>query len=73
MTKNLIYKDEFGNEIDANTIEGIHTIFNDILSTYKTENACMYVKENIKASAEKCYKTRVQEIQTGEKLDKNIL
>ena len=30
MTKNLIYKDEFGNGIDANTIEGIHTIF-----TYK--------------------------------------
>ena len=72
MAKKLIYKDEFENEIDVNTIEGIHIIFNDILSTCETENACMCVKENIKVSAEKCYKTRVQEIQTGEKQDKSI-
>lgn len=65
--KKLIYKDEFGNGIDINTIEGIRTIFNDILSACKTENECMCVKENIKGSAEKCYNTRVQEIQTGEK------
>lgn len=66
--KKLIYKDEFGNGIDINTIEGIRTIFNDILSTCKTEYECMCVKENIKGSAEKCYKTRVQEIQTEEKI-----
>lgn len=30
----------------------------------------MCVKENIKVGAEKCYKMRVQEIQTGEKLNK---
>lgn len=72
MAKKIIYTDEFGNKIDVNTIEGIHVIFNDILASCETENACMCVKENIKASAEKCYKTRVQEIETGEPQDKSI-
>ena len=72
MAKKIIYKDEFGNKIDINTIEGIHVIINDILATCETENACMCVKENIRASAEKCYTTRVQEIKAGTTQDKSI-
>lgn len=72
MTKKVIYMDEYGNQIDANSIVGIHTILNSILALCESENACMCVKENIKASTEKCCATRVQEIKTGEKQDKSI-
>ena len=72
MAKKIIYTDEFGNQVDVNTVEGIHTILNDVLALCETENACMCVKENVKASVEKCYKTRVQEIKTGEPQDKSM-
>jgi hypothetical protein len=72
MAKKIIYTDEFGNKIDVNTIEGIHTIFNDILSVCETENSCMCVKENVKASINKCYNTRIEELETGKEQDKSI-
>lgn len=58
MSKKIIYTDEFGNKIDVNSIEGIHVVLNDIFATCDNENSCLCVKENIKASIEKCYETR---------------
>lgn len=72
MAKKIIYTYEFGNQIDVNTVEGIHTILNDVFVLCETENACMCVKENVNASVEKCYKTRIQEIKAGELQDKSI-
>lgn len=65
MSKKIIYTDEFGNKIDVNSIEGIHVILNDIFMTCDNENSCLCVKENIKASVEKCCETRKLEIKTG--------
>lgn len=64
MSKKIIYTDEFGNKIDINSIEGIHVILNDIFTTCDNENSCLCVKENIKASVEKCCKIRLHEIET---------
>ena len=71
MSKKIIYTNEFGNKIDVNSIEGVHAILNDIFMTCDNENSCLCVKENIKASAEKCYETRIHEIKTGKSQDKN--
>ena len=71
MSKKIIYTDEFGNKIDVNSIEGIHVILNDIFATYDNENSCLCVKENIKASVEKCCKTRKLEIKTDKPQDKS--
>lgn len=71
MSKKIIYTDEFGNKIDVNSIEGIHVILNDIFMAYNNENSCLCVKENIKASAKKCYESRIHEIKTGKPQDKN--
>lgn len=73
MSKKIIYTDEFGNKIDINSIEGIHVILNDIFTTYDNENSCLCVKENIKASVEKCCETRKLEIKTGKHQDKSSI
>lgn len=73
MSKKIIYTDEFGNKIDINSIEGIHVILNDIFMPCDNENSCLCVKENIKASVEKCCKTRKLEIKTGKPQDKSSI
>ena len=73
MSKKIIYTDEFGNKININTIEGIHVILYDIFATCDNENSCLCVKENIKASVEKCCETRKLEIKTGKPQDKNSI
>ena len=73
MAKKIIYTDEFGNKIDINSIEGIHVILNDIFTTCDNENSCLCVKENIKASVEKCCETRKLEIKTGKPQDKSSI
>ena len=73
MSKKIIYTDEFGNKIDINSIEGIHVILNDIFTICDNENSCFCVKENIKASVEKCYEIRKLEIKTGKPQDKSSI
>lgn len=73
MSKEIIYTDEFGNKIDINSIEGIHVILNDIFATCDNESSCLCVKENIKASVEKCCETRKLEIKTGKPQDKSSI
>lgn len=73
MSKKIVYADEFGNKINVNSIEGIHAILNDIFMACGDESSCLCVKNNIKASVEKCYETRIQEIRTGKPQDKSSI
>lgn len=69
MSKRIIYTDEFGNKVDVNSIEGIHIIFNDIFATCEENHSCLCVKENIKASVEKCCKVRLHEIESKKTIE----
>lgn len=72
MSKRIIYTDEFENKVDVNSIEGIHIIFNDIFATCEENHSCLCVKENIKASVEKCCNDRVKKLKTDKHQDKSI-
>ena len=62
MAKKIIYTDKFGNQVDVNTVEGIHIILNDVLALCETENACMCAKENVKASVENVIKQEYKKL-----------
>ena len=70
MLKKILYTDEFRSKIDINSIEGINAMLNNIFMTCDNENNCLIIKENIKASVEKCCETRIQEIKTGKSQEK---
>lgn len=70
--KKIIYTDKNKNEIDVNSVNGMFVIFNEIMDSCNDKNACLCVKENIKACIEKCYNDRINELKADKSQDKSI-